>query len=372
MLFYILWGLVTGSIFVVIPLYTTELNFNVYQVSVFIAVPNFTLLFQPIWAVIISYVRRPKILIQITTLISAFALIVLNQSTTFITILIAYTIYSVFINPMWTTIDNMIFGLGANGKLDYEKTRCFASYSYGFAYLIFVPILSNVSTKSYFIMAALIYLLIIRTIHNIPNDTDSEKDENQQFSLYVIKSKLLHSKYIKFVLFTSFYGALLPLTIPYQTLLFDDMGVGMLYIGIATVFTMLLEGLLMSKGSKYYKRYGLHTALYTSVILLITRAIVLSAFSSSILVLVGCALYGFSTAIYIPLLMDYVRKLVGAKYSNTGLLLIGFMTSLVAVLISAIATTYIDMYSIRVFYIINIFILMIGLVIIPFLEDVED
>lgn len=370
-IFYILWGLVTGSIFVVIPLYTTELNFNVYQISVFIAVPNFTLLFQPIWAIIISYFKQPKIVIQITTLISAVALLVLNQSSSFITILIAYTMYSIFINPMWTTIDNMIFGLADDGSLNYEQTRCFASYAYGLSYLLLVPLFTRVSTRSYFILAAIFYLLIVWTIHRIPASQKQAVD-NHQFDLRAIKQSLFHNKFIRFIIFASFYGALLPLTIPYQTLLFEEMGVGIGYIGLATLLTTLLEGLLMNIGSKYYKRYGLHIALTTAVLLLATRALMFSLIDSPLVILLGCAIYGFSTAIYIPLLMSYVRKLVGAEHSNSGLLLIGFMTSLVAVIISIIATSYIDLYSIRAFYVINVVVLIIALVIIPFLKGSEN
>lgn len=367
--FYCLWGIVTGSMFVVIPLYTSELSFNVYQISIFVAIPNVTLLLQPVWALLIDYCQRPKQIVLYATLTAALALVLLAFADSFATISISYLIYSIFINPMWTIIDNLIFGQASSEGYKYERLRCFASYFYGLSVLVVSPLLLVISTNYYFIGAALMYGAIVVIISQMPSPKLSS-NKLQRPGLGALH-KLATSKYLVFIVFACFYGALLPLSIPYQTLLIVDLNYGLGFLALATLLTTLFEGLMMERGARLYRRVGLKRALGTSVMLLVLRSTILYSQSSAIAILVACGLYGLSTSIYIPVLMNYINQIVGLEYSNLGLLIISFTTSLVAVLVSVLASSYIDMYSIRIFYLINIGMLLLGLVVIPFLKSDE-
>lgn len=367
--FYVLWGVVTGSMFVIIPLYSQTLNFSFKQISVFVAIPNITLLFQPMWAFMIDYFQNPRKIVTVTTGLAASSILMLRVVTSFEAVVLFYFSYSLLINPLWITIDNIIFNTCDERKMIYSKIRNFASFAYGMSVIIILPLFALFPIANYFVFAFITYGLIIVVINKLPNRTNPSGEQTHKVTKGDILRLVTNRELCKLLVFSLLYGSLLALTIPYQTLLFTAANKSRLFIAIATFVTLIFEGLLLNKGTAFYQKRGIKLTLLLAVAVLLLRSVILPQVESDISLLIVSSLYGVSTALYIPLLMAYSRTIAGDLLSNSALMLANFSSSIGSIAITYLVTVLARSANVDIFYTISIIILILaGLVAITIKE----
>lgn len=365
--FYTLWGIVTGSMFVVMPLYSEYLNFSFKQISIFVAIPNITLLFQPLWAFVIDYFQNHRKIVTLTTLFAAIAILMLRVVVNFQSIVILYFGYSLLINPLWITIDNIIFNVCDERNMIYGKIRNFASFAYGASVIILLPLLAIIPLENYFVLAFMIYVLIIIAICKLPNSTNN--CNHQVVTKSDITKLFLNHELQLLLLFSTLYGSLVALTIPYQTLLFTAAGKSIKFIAFATFITLIFEGLLLNTGAKFYKLNGLKKTLCYAVIALLIRSIMLPNVESSYILLTTSSLFGVSTAFYIPLLMAYTRQVAGDALSNSALMFANFCSSIGAIIVTYIVSTFAIKGDIELFYKLSVVVLIAAIFVISMMKE---
>lgn len=348
-IYYLLWYILAGGTLSIIPLYAEEIGFTATQMGIFLAVPSFTMMLQPLWGAVIDKYKIPRLAVIIGIMGSAFFFtlmpLVTNESlnldanSIFVFTTVIYVFATFFRAPVINTMDNIIFTMAAAAKYPFGKLRSWGSVSWGGAMLILSPFLTWFGTKSFFLVTLVGSFVVAYFVSKLPNTTRlKEQTSDEKPKLAVEAKKLLKSStFVRLIIFTVVFAMLMPLNIPYTTLFMNELEAPVFLTSLVVAISTLPEILMMVKSEKVVKKLGISRTFMLASFFILLKYLIFSMTSSYYVVLLFCGLHGLGMGLYTPLIIRTVKLIVSDSVSVFAIMLIGFFGAIAGIISSTVA-----------------------------------
>ncbi len=362
--FYFILFLSFGIIGPYRALYFTEKGFSGTQIGILIGVvPILSIILQPVWSALSDVFHTRRLLLVVGCLGVSAAMVGVGLADSFISNFIYFMLFSIFITP--------IGPIGTAFVLDYldeiEKPdtlsliRVWGTVGFGTSSLLLGSLLMDKYLNTFPWILAGIYLLLALVSLVLPESKTMTFQPN--INLNELSQLSKNKEFVVFLVGMIFIGATMIIASSYQAIFLLSMNASTLLIGIAIALPAFVEIPMMLVAPKFLRNVHIRWLIMLGAIILPIRWISFYFIQNPGWVIPVQIFNGFTTIGVEIAGVSYIDKSISPKWRATGQGLYTTATFGIGPGIgNFIAGNIIERYNIRAIWGLNLFLGMVGLI----------
>lgn len=286
------------------PYFESELQFSGTQIGFLLSLnPIVLTIAQPIWGAITDYTQKPRLLLQIALLGTAFTTITFLFVSSYWSVVIAYIVLSLIQSALVPISDSLAIQYATTKGLEYGSFRLWGAIGFAFSVLIMGFITDQLGLQSIFI--ALILILLIAFLNSKVLPAYSAPLAAIQWKVGLARL-LKMPQYLLFLLINFMIFGPIYANNSFFGFLILGIGGSLASLGWAFFLAAGSEAPFMKVAGTWIQRYGVMTMMIAAAAIATLRW-GLYAFQPSLLVIfLLIFLQGFSTGLFIPASIQFV------------------------------------------------------------------
>jgi len=352
-LYYFSFFFTLGGSLLYFSQYFNTINIFGSEAGIIFATASFlAMAFQPILGYLNDKIKKSKEILTLITLIIFITLLLMNYTTSFVGILVLYSLYTIAVFCEMPLMDT----ISLSTKYPFGKIRLWGSAGFALGALVAGKIIEIFGASSFLYLGATTAIITMIIIFKIPMEVKEVEEHEEKVNL---KELLKNKKYMIFVVVSMLILGTNNGHSSYFGIYFHEIGGSMTLLG-TTIFLMTLSEVpFMGISPWLINKKGVEFVVLLGILFLTLRWGMYFLFPNPLVISGSFLSQGASIGLFLSVANIFVRSIVKKNTLGTAITIFMAAGSLGGMFIQYISGVLIDKYSvvyIYLFYMILAFI----------------